>query len=504
MRFWFFLLFALSLSCSLWAHVSGGEPYTPFPIPLEEYPPTLPGESVWQVLAARVQETPFDLVATIIFICAVVHTFLTGKITVLAHRKERQYIELIQRKGRAYREEKHVSFVAEMLHFLGEVEIVFGIWAIILAIAITISYNWATAVSYLSSRNYTESIFVIVIMTVAGTRPILKLAESLLRFFASLGGRTPAAWWLTLLTIGPLLGSFITEPAAMTITAILLGQQFYRLRPRPTFAYATLGLLFTNVSIGGVLTQFAAPAILIVAGEWHWTTPFVFLTFGWRAICGLLVANLTYFLYFRKDFREMRSNLPPMYSSFGRGEEGEAPVPLWITLVHLAVLVMIVWNAHTSIIFIGVFLLFMGFHQATRPHQWTLNLKPPLLVGLFLAGLVIHGGLQGWWIQPLLGHIAPIRLFLLSTVLTSVNDNASITYLSTLIPNFSDVMKYVVVAGAVTGGGLTVIANAPNPAGQFLLKKYFNDEISPLRLFLGALIPTIILALSFILFCPCG
>ena len=64
--------------------------------------------------------------------------------------------------------------------------------------------------------------------------------------------------------------------------------------------------------------------------------------------------------------------------------------------------------------------------------------------------------------------------------LESYNDvDAAITFLSTLVPNFSDSLKYMVVAGAVAGGDLTIIANAPNPAGVSILKKYFNNEVSP-------------------------
>jgi Putative Na+/H+ antiporter len=493
------LLFAfLLLYAPLSAHISGGEAYTPFPIPLSAYSET-PDQTIWQTLVERAAQDPFNLVALIIFAAAIVHTFLTGKITALAHRKERQYVELVQRKGRVYREEKHVSFLAEILYFFGEVEIVFALWVIALLIAITWFYNWPTAVAYLSSRNYTEAVFVIVIMTVASTRPILKLAERLLHIFAGFGRGSPAAWWLSLLTIGPLLGSFITEPGAMTITAILLGNQFYRLRPPPMLAYATLGLLFTNISVGGILTQFAAPAVLIVAAKWEWSTWYVFTTFGWKAIVALLIANATYFLAFRKTFKRLELPAQPMKEKLTLDDEPVVEqTPLWITVVHLVLLVWIVFNAHTPSIFIGTFLLFLGFRTATRPHQWEVNLKGPLLVGLFLAGLVIHGGVQAWWISPLLGGLEPLPLFFLSMLLTTVNDNAAITYLSSLIPDFGPTLRYAVVAGAVSGGGLTVIANAPNPAGISLLRGYFNDEISPLRLFLGALIPTIIMALMFL------
>jgi Na+/H+ antiporter NhaD/arsenite permease-like protein len=66
------------------------------------------------------------------------------------------------------------------------------------------------------------------------------------------------------------------------------------------------------------------------------------------------------------------------------------------------------------------------------------------------------------------------------------------------VPNFTDGLKYAVVAGAVTGGGLTVIANAPNPAGQSILKRHFGNAVSPLGLFLAALLPTIIMLLCFL------
>jgi hypothetical protein len=64
-------------------------------------------------------------------------------------------------------------------------------------------------------------------MAIASTRPILQLAENCLRLLAKLGGEKPVAWWLVILTVGPLLGSLITEPAAMTICASLLAQKFY-------------------------------------------------------------------------------------------------------------------------------------------------------------------------------------------------------------------------------------------------------------------------------------
>jgi Na+/H+ antiporter NhaD/arsenite permease-like protein len=113
--------------------------------------------------------------------------------------------------------------------------------------------------------------------------------------------------------------------------------------------------------------------------------------------------------------------------------------------------------------------------------------------------LVIHGGVQGWWIAPILGSLSEIPLMVGATVLTAFNDNAAITFLATLVPGFTDSLKYAVVAGAVCGGGLTIIANAPNPAGVSLLKKYFNYKVSPGGILAGALVPTIIVFLMFLL-----
>jgi len=143
---------------------------------------------------------------------------------------------------------------------------------------------------------------------------------------------------------------------------------------------------------------------------------------------------------------------------------------------------------------------FIGFAKVTAPYQNQIDLKPPMLVGFFLGGLVIHGGLQGWWIAPVLGSLSEIPLMISATVLTAFNDNAAITFLSTLVPGFTDTLKYSVVAGAVAGGGLTVIANAPNPAGQAILKKHFDNGVAPVKLLLSALIPTIIMIGCFLIF----
>jgi len=489
------LLF-LFLAPALWAANAGHlAPLVEFPRELASYQEPADAGLV-DVLVQRVHAEPFNLVATVIFILAVMHTFATAKIRHWAHVLEERHLEKLKQRVKPKDSDNdgvpdEVSFGGQVLHFFGEVEAVFGIWAVILGGAIVWFKGLDTAVSYVGRTvNYTEPMFVVVIMALASTRPVMRLAEQSLRLVASLGGGQPWAWWLSILTVAPLLGSFITEPAAMTIAALLLGKQFYDLKPSLKLMYATLGLLFVNISIGGTLTHFAAPPVLMVAHAWGWDMKYMFMNFGWHAVSGIFLSNLCYFLFFRKELMA----LPAADRS---GERQEEPVPAWVSVVHLMFLGFTVWAAHYPVLFIGGFLFFLAFSQATAHHQSKLELRGPMLVGFFLGGLVIHGGLQAWWIAPVLGRLGEVPLFFGATILTAFNDNALITYLATLVPGFSEELKYAVVAGAVTGGGLTVIANAPNPAGQSLLQRYFPEGISPLGLLMGALIPTLIVVFSF-------
>ena len=168
-----------------------------------------------------------------------------------------------------------------------------------------------------------------------------------------------------------------------------------------------------------------------------------------------------------------------------------------MTAVHVLFIAWTVVNSHYPALFLGGFLFFLGFARATAAYQSRVELRAPLLVGFFLAGLVIHGGLQSWWIAPVLASLSEHKLYLGATILTAFNDNALITYLATLVPNLDDRLKLAVVEGAVTGGGLTVIANAPNPAGQALLAQFFDGAILPIGLAAGALLPTLIAIAAF-------
>jgi Na+/H+ antiporter NhaD/arsenite permease-like protein len=408
-----------------------------------------------------------EILATTFFALAVIHTFMVKRFASMAHHHP---------EG---------SFKGTLMHFLAETEVAFGLWAAALFMGLAaLQLSVSKAVTYIEGLNFTEPKFVFIVMVVAATRPVVQLAEKiiggiarLLPFQESLG------FYISALTVGPLLGSFITEPAAMTLLALLLKRRYFDQGINSRLAYVTLGLLFVNISIGGTLTHFAAPPVLMVAAKWQWGTVFMLEHFGWRAALSCLVSTAVVALLFRKQLRQ----IPPV-----AGESG--PVPPLLILAHVCFLALVVAFAHYPDVIFGIFMIFLGLVTATSQFQDQLKLREGLLVGFFLAGLVVLGSLQAWWLQPLLTRLDGGNLFFGATALTAITDNAALTYLGTLVQNLTEDQKYALVAGAVTGGGLTVIANAPNPAGIGILQssKAFIDGISPLGLFLGALFPTVV------------
>jgi len=411
--------------------------------------------------------TTMQLIGAILFACAIVHTFAAKGFEILADRHPRH-------EG--------------LFHLLGEVEAVFGFWAFILIVTMALLAGPDTAIDYAESRQFTEPLFVFVVMVIAASRPILDAVRSLLGAVARLVPiRTEAALaWLGLALV-PLAGSLITEPAAMTLAALMLAPQVFRPGIPEPLKYGALGVLFVNVSIGGTLTAYAAPPVLMVAGTWGWDSAYMLTHFGWRAAVAVLINATVITLLLRK-------HLAP-----AAGEQPE-PVPVKVSAIHLVFLAAVVLLAHHPVLFLGLFLLFLGFTQAYQRHQDPLILKEGLLVGFFLAGLVVLGGMQQWWLQPIVSSLAPTALFFGALALTAITDNAALTYLGSLIAGLSEHAKYMLVAGAVAGGGLTVIANAPNPAGAALLRRGFNDEsIGALGLLAGALGPTIVAAILFLI-----
>ncbi len=418
------------------------------------------------------QPTLLEISATLIFVVAILHTFSVGYFQRWANRFPRGSVN------------------ENLLHLLGEVEAVFGLWAGVFLVVYTCLEDGA--LHYLESQNFTEPLFVFVVMCMAATRPIILLAEkSIIAISKILPLPRKMAFYVSTLIIGPLLGSFITEPAAMTVTALLLLTFFFEQKMSDRFKYATMGLLFVNISVGGTLTHFAAPPVLMVASKYNWDIAFMFGHFGWKAIVALLCSTGLYAFYFRKELSQ------PL--AVHREPRGKMRPKTWIYVVHILFLAGVVATAHHPVFFIWLFLYFVGFVQVTREYQDELKLKDSLMVGFFLAGLVVLGSMQKWWLQEVLVSLSDIVLYFGATGLTAFTDNAALTYLGSLV-DLSDTAKYYLVAGAVSGGGLTVIANAPNPAGYGILKGTFqNGVINPLPLFLAALPPTMIVCVCYLL-----
>lgn len=410
--------------------------------------------------------TEINIIAAVLFALALIHTF-----------SAKAFERMAARGG------KH----AGLFHLLGEIEGVFGLWAAVLIVAMALVVGGEEAMAYTNSRQYTEPLFVFVIMVIAASRPVLEAVKALIAFLARLAPvRTSIAQvWLCLAFV-PLIGSFITEPAAMTLAALMLAPMVFRPGMPEWLKYAALGVLFVNISIGGTLTAFAAPPVLMVAKTWNWSNSFMAANFGWKSALAVFINATAITFFIRSYLSEQKQE---------NCESGGVKVSWAVSAIHLVFLAAVVFFAHHAVIFLGIFLFFLGFTQAYAQYQSPLILREGLLVGFFLAGLVVLGGMQQWWLQPIVSNLEPTALFFGALGLTAITDNAALTYLGSLIEGMSDQAKYMLVAGAVAGGGLTVIANAPNPAGVALLRSGFNDgAIGIGSLFLGALLPTAVAA----------
>jgi len=409
-----------------------------------------------------------QMLGAALFAAALLHTFSTSYFERLAHR--------------------NVSH-AGLWHLLGEVEIVFGFWAMVLMVFMFSLEGKQAGTDYLESRNFTEPMFVFAIMVIAGTKPILQLVGSSVN---RLGRLSPlgadVGVFFCVLALLPLLGSFITEPAAMTVAALILQDRLFSKGLSTKFKYATIGVLFVNISIGGTLTSYAAPPVLMVAGKWGWDTSFMLTQFGWKAALAVIINAAALTLIFRRQLKGLVSENEPK----------ETAIPLPVVLIHLFFLTSVVVFAHNPKVFMGLFLFFLGFTSAYPRYQDRIILREGLLVAFFLAGLVVLGGQQQWWLQTLLTRMNETAVFFGATALTAVTDNAALTYLGSLVDGLSPAFKYALVAGAVTGGGLTVIANAPNPAGFSILRGNFPDgAINPGWLLAAAVPPTLIALVAF-------
>ncbi|WP_066355536.1 putative Na+/H+ antiporter [Aliarcobacter skirrowii] len=415
--------------------------------------------------------TTLQIIAAVIFAIAIIHIFSVKYFENLANRSE-----------------KHSG----LFHLLGEIEVVFGIWAMILVIFMFVFLGKAETMDYVNNRNFVEPMFVFVIMVIAATRPILHTVIAIVKRLSNILPRKGATgFYFVVMCIVPLFGSFITEPAAMTLAALILSDKLFSQGISNKLKYMTLGALFINISIGGTLTNFAAPPILMVAQTWDWSSYFMLTTFGWKAAIAIFLNTSIIMLFFFKELSAI--NIRTTVSD-------REKIPFVIVLIHFVFLALVVYFGHYPPFFMSLFLLFLGVTYAYQQYQDRLMLREGLLVAFFLGGLVILGGQQAWWLKDIIQSLTNAQAFFGAIGLGAFTDNAAITYLGSLIDGLSDEFKYYLVAGAVTGGGLTVIANAPNPAGVAILKNHFEDgAVDPRYLFLGAIFPTIVASICFII-----
>lgn len=416
-----------------------------------------------------------DQVGTLFFTFALLHTFLVGFFA----KWSQQF-----KKG---------SAPQVLIHLLSEVEIVFGFWAVLFLSVWALREGISPVINYQATLNMTEPLFIVCIMVIASTRAVVSTARNLILAISYhlekiIKLQRTQLQLLVLLIVGPLLGSLITEPAAITITALLLYRMIDQRKMSIHLLYTLTAVLFVNISVGGALTHFAAPPILVVARTWGWSLSDVFLQLGEAALASVV---LNTFLMAYMQRREIADSLVPI-------ESDPYPMPHWVVVVHLLFLIVTVATAHQPQIFIAVFVAFLVMTRLTNKYQDQLKYRQAFLVGFFLAGLIVFGAFQKWWLQPLITSMSQVTLFFSAIALTAVTDNAALTYLGSQVQGISELSKWALVGGALVGGGLTILANAPNPAGFSILSaKFPNGTLNAFKLLKAALLPTFVAGVCF-------
>lgn len=412
-----------------------------------------------------------EIIAIILFALSVLHCFSVGFLNKLEHK---------------FKKGSKIRFI---LKHSSELELVFIYWAIILLFFIFILTGSENLTNYISHLHFAEPIFVFTILLISSTRPILHLTESILHRVSKLIPiQYSISFFLVTMILGTILGSFITEPAAMTVVTQILLKHYFKDSVSKNLKYAILGLCFVSISIGGTLTSFAAPPVLMVAKTWNWDMQFMLTHFGIKSVISIIISTLLIVIKYFKELKQLTSSKDLDHHS----------IPFWVYTVHCILLFLCIKYSQTSSVQFALASILVVFHHFTKSHQLKLEFKLATFVALFLTGLIILGEYQKVWLTPLITNASNQLLYFGSIGLTSVLDNAAITYLASKVETISDTGKYFIVAGSVIGGGLTVIANAPNPIGYSILNPAFGTEgIMPFKLFKSAIIPTIIATLIF-------
>lgn len=412
-----------------------------------------------------------------IFLLAIIHTFLTPKLFFLSERFRHKQLIFTESSKKYY-------MLSELIGILSKVEIVFFVWAIPLFFLFWISEGFKLTITYFDTRNYSFPIYIMTIVVLTTSKPIIDFADRILTFLAKLGPNTPKMWWWALLLGSPLIACLVKEPGAMIIGSTLLLRKFYYLTPSRSFRYATMGLLFSNISMGGLLTPVSSRAFMLVQSSLNWKPGFLLAQFSWKAFIAIILSTTIYYVIFRKEFDKLPSTVRDRINF-------KYAIPWWISATHILFLAAILWIKPASVILAAFFVLFLLFHKMTVFYQNPLHLDKMALLGLFYTGVLIHGDLQGKWISLIMEKLPGLGVLIVSFILSACMDNSIAHYLAMNVTSSSDCYRYLVVAGVTAAGGLTLLANSANLLGYTVLKTSFLS-ISFVKLFYYGLTPSLV------------
>ncbi|AAP05554.1 putative Na+/H+ antiporter [Chlamydia caviae] len=422
--------------------------------------------------------------AALLFFFSILHTFLTpwlfGRCQLYQHKKM-----VFPERWKKY------LWLSEFYRLISRVELVFVLWAAPLFLWFLYSEGYRVTMSYFNSRNYVFSLFIVIMLILLESRPIVYFSECIFSNIAKIGRQSPRCWWWTLMIAAPLSGALLKETGAMIIAATLLVRNFYKFSPSPRFAYATMGLLFSNISIGGLTSALSSRALFIILPSVKWNNSFILKYFCWKSIIAILLSTTIYYLIFRKEF----NNFPKVVINPSMMNER---VPKWIIFVHIILVGSVILARSVPLLMAAIFLFYLGFQKFTIFYQHSINISKVCFVGLFYAGLVIFGELQEWWVLELMHRMSDFGYIITSYTLSIFLDNALVNYLVHNLPVATDCFLYLVIAGCMSAGGLTIVSNMPNIVGYLILRPSFpSSSLSLGWLFLFALGPSIISLMTF-------
>ncbi|WP_348663117.1 putative Na+/H+ antiporter [Chlamydia vaughanii] len=422
--------------------------------------------------------------AAILFFCSILHTFLTPWLY--------SQCQLCQHKKMIFPERwKKYLWLSEFYRLVSRVELVFVLWAAPLFLWFLYSEGYKVTMGYFNSRNYVFSLFIVIMLILLESRPIVYFSERIFSNIAKIGRQSPRCWWWTLMIACPLSSIFLKETGAMIIAATLLARNFYKFSPSPRFAYATMGLLFSNISIGGLTSGLSSRALFIILPSVRWGNSFILKYFCWKSIIAMLISTTIYYLIFRKEF----DNFPKVVTNPSMMNER---VPKWIICVHIILVGSVIFARSIPLLMAAILIFYLGFQKFTIFYQHSIRTAKVCFVGLFYAGLVIFGELQEWWVLEIMHRMSDFGYLITSYTLSIFLDNALVNYLVHNLPVATDCFLYLVIAGCMSAGGLTIISNMPNIVGYLIIRPTFpSSSVSLGWLFLSALGPSIISLMTF-------